>query len=81
MLCDAGVPYTGVGTCAAYCTHGATVLRTSTGLRIPLYDARQTTPALNVELGADVCYGNLVPGQSPGAINMRGADGSYYLVD
>lgn len=81
MLCDAGVPYTGVGTCAAYCTHGATVLRTSTGLRIPLYDARQTTPALNVELGADVCYGNLVPGQMAGAINMRGTDGVYYLVD
>ena len=60
--CGAGSLYTSVNTCATPCASGATTFNTSTGLAVPLWTTAQTIPALNVGLGEDVCYVNLVPG-------------------
>ena len=61
-VCDSGSLYTSLGSCAPICTSGATTLRTSTGVVLPMWGTAQTTPAVNIGLGEDVCYVNLVPG-------------------
>ncbi len=81
ILCDDGTLYTGFGTCAAGCT-GARAIRTSTGVTIPLYAERQSSPTLNVETsGGAVCYGNMMPGVDKGAINIKYNDTTYHLTD
>lgn len=81
VLCGAGLRYTGVGTCANTCNAGVSMLKTSTGLGWTLYSAAQTTPAINIRVGEDVCYVNLVPGVSSGTINVKLNDKSYHVVD
>lgn len=82
VLCDAGLAYTGVGTCAPRCGAGMGAIRTSTGISIPLYAENQTTPSINVSSdGRSVCYGNLLPGTAAGAINVSRDGKSYHIVD
>ena len=82
LVCEDGLNYTGVGTCAALCEYGATELRTSTGLSVPLYATKETTPALNVGLGGGVCYINLVPGNTSGsALMLRNGQTLYHTVE
>ncbi len=84
ILCDAGLTYTGTGTCAAMCSvnAGRNVTLNATGLSLPLYSTRVTTPALGVATSnGGVCYGNLVPGTMRGAINVTVSGKNYYISD
>jgi len=81
VLCDAGLNYTGLGTCATACEHGATMIKTSVGLRVPLYSTPQSSPSINIGLADGVCYGNLMPGTSPGAINIKHENTTYHSTD
>lgn len=82
VLCDAGLKYTGVGTCAAPCTAGVTKLRTSNGQNWPLYSMRQTTPSLVIKTDAGICYANLLPGTTSDTINIQtSADSTYHITD
>ena len=59
-FCGNGELMTGTGGCSALCGQGATVFRTSTGLRFPLWATKQTTPSLNVGFAnGNRCYVSL----------------------
>jgi len=83
-LCDAGLTYSGTGTCGAMCSvnPGRNVTLNAAGLSLPLYSARITTPAVAVATSnGGVCYGNLVPGTQSGAINVMVSGKNYYISD
>ena len=59
-FCGDGELTTGVGGCSALCGAGATTLRTSTGLKYPLWATKQTTPSINIGFpSGERCYVNL----------------------
>jgi len=59
-FCSNNELMTGTGGCSTLCGEGATVLRTSTGLRYPLWATKQTSPSLNVGFAnGNRCYMNL----------------------
>lgn len=66
---------------AAPCAAGITMLRTGTGVSIPLLAERGTEPSLCVKYNDMVCYANLEVGQATGAINVRYNDLVYHTVD
>ena len=59
-FCPSNLLTTGAGTCSTLCDEGATVIRTSTGLRYPLWATKGTTPSLNIGFdNGNRCYVNL----------------------
>ncbi len=80
ILCTGGLNYTDIGTCAAICPGEHTTLRTSTGLIFPMYSEKQITPSLNIQVGNNVCYVNLVSGASDDAINIKYNNTTYHTV-
>lgn len=82
VLCDTGLLYTGVGTCAVPCDGGVTRLHTSTGLSLPVYATRQVTPSLRILTpGGDMCYVNALPGESAGTLNIQQNGQIYHVTD
>ena len=80
ILCSDNLEYTDIGTCAELCSGEYTTLRTSTGLIFPMYATKQITPSINIGIGNNVCYVNLVPGQADNAINIRYDNQTYHTV-
>ena len=80
ILCTGGLSYTDIGTCAQTCQSGYTTLKTGNGLSYPMYSTKQITPSINVQIGEDVCYVNLVPGSAEDAIHIRYNDQTYHAV-
>lgn len=61
--------------------HGLSAIRTSSGVRVPLYMERYTTPAINVALDSGGrCYANLLPGSASGTLNVLFEDNVYHAV-
>lgn len=77
-LCVNGLMTTDVGTCASLCSLGATTLRSSTGLIIPMWSEKQTTPSVNIGINDGVCYINLVPGTTSASAIMFEYDNNRY---
>lgn len=75
-VCDSGYNLTAGNVCAAMCAAGVTKIRTG-DLIIPLYASKQTAPAIHVNVGGKVCYGNLAAGAATGALNVN-IDGEKY---
>ncbi len=46
-------------------------IKTSTGLSVPLYATKNTTPSISIGIGESVCYADLIPGRASGAINIE----------
>ena len=65
-FCNGSGWLTGLGTCASLCGAGVTTMRASNGLILPLWATKQITPSLNFKIGNNVCYVNVVPGQTNG---------------
>ena len=80
ILCSNGLEYTDVGTCAALCPSEHHTLKTSTGLSFPLYATKQITPSINIQMGDDICYVNLVNGRASDAINVQYDNKIYHTV-
>ena len=80
ILCDGGLQYTDIGTCASLCGAGVTVLKTGNGLNFPMYSTKQITPSINIKYGDDVCYVNLVTGAGDDAINVKYDNQTYHTV-
>ena len=57
--CDDGYNLTPDNQCTQYCTAGVTHIHLGTGLKIPLYSAKRTTPSINVLHNGTVCYADL----------------------
>lgn len=63
------------------CTSGITVLRTSSGVSVPLWGDKQTSPAIHVRYNDVTCYGNLESGQSANAINLKYNGTVYHTIN
>jgi len=61
-VCDNGQLHTDADTCASLCELGATTVRTSNGLIIPMWSTKQTDLAVNIGFNDGVCYVNLESG-------------------
>ena len=79
LMCTNGNIYTELNSCAALC-NGQNTLKTSTGLVFPMYATKQITPSLNVKVGNNVCYVNLVTGGQSDSINIKYKDIVYHTV-
>ncbi|MDW2958822.1 MAG: hypothetical protein R8M37_03380 [Alphaproteobacteria bacterium] len=79
---DAGACTDGVvGACWAVrmgCGVGVPVIKTSTGVSVPLYADQATMPAIHVKYNGVVCYADLNQGTSSGAINVRYNNAVYH---
>lgn len=78
LVCPDGEQYTGVGTCASFCSAGATTLNLGTGLSIPMYSTKQIEPSINIGLNGETCYVNLVPGNTNDSALMIQYNGNTY---
>ena len=79
ITCDNGYLLTDAGTCAKPCSAGFTTLRISSGLIIPLYGTKTTTPAIGVKNAAgQKCYGSLEIGVDANALNVKTGSGANY---
>ena len=78
---DASGDYCLMSPSAAPCAAGITMLRTDTGVSIPLWAEKSTQPSLCVKYNDAICYGNLEQGQVAGAINIKHDGVVYHLVD
>lgn len=58
----------------------ACYLKTSTGLSLPLYDVKSTSPALHVLRDGVVYYGNMELGQGTNTLNVNYNGAMYHLV-
>lgn len=55
--------------CAPLCKAGVTKLKTSSGVSVPLFASKNTKPAIYIGYNNMVCYADLKPGGSSGAIH------------
>lgn len=82
LVCPDGEQYTGVGTCAALCSAGATTLNLGNGLSIPMYDTKQIEPSINIGMTGGTCYVNLVPGATnDSALMVQYGNSLYHTVE
>ncbi len=79
--CNDGWGRAADGTCGALCSAGVTYLRTSTGVSVPLFSVRNTSPSINIEVDNNRCYIDLVPGGATNAINVRFNGQTYHTVN
>lgn len=68
--CNAGYGRTVNNTCLPLCTLGFTSLRTTTGIVVPVFTQKNTSPSLHFVKDGNVCYVDLVPGETTGAIHI-----------
>lgn len=80
ILCDTGLEYTEVGTCAELCNVEHNTLKTSTGLAYPIYATKSVTPSINLRIGESVCYVNLISGTESNSINIKYNNQLYHAV-
>ena len=82
-MCGAGQEMNYLGNCANLCAVPETrYLRSNTGVVVPVYANKITTPSLNIKSGnAQKCYVNLLPESGVGAINVRYNDALYHTVN
>ncbi len=78
-VCNSGYNLTAGNVCALICGAGVTKIRTG-DLVIPLYASKQTAPAIHVNVGGKVCYGNLSAGNAAGALNVNIGGEKYHSV-
>lgn len=68
------------GECAQLCTGGFTTIRTSTGIIVPLFANKNTTPSINLQRNGITCYGDLVEGTTTGEIHIKYNGITYHSV-
>ncbi len=79
LMCTNGQTFSEVNSCSALCADHHQLM-TDTGLEFPMYTTKQITPSLNIQVGNNVCYVNLVSGASDDAINIKYNNTTYHTV-
>ncbi len=67
------------GVCAQMCAAGIEYIKTSTGVSVPLFAEKLSSPALGVGYNGGVCYAGMATGVQSGAINVK-YNGHVYHV-
>ncbi len=65
--------------CLQACTKGMTVVKVG-NVSIPLYDVKATVPALAIDTGEGVCYGNMAEDSAANAVNVSYDGKTYHSV-
>ncbi|MDE6478552.1 MAG: hypothetical protein K2L94_04895, partial [Alphaproteobacteria bacterium] len=78
-VCNTGYNLTSSNVCAAMCAAGVTKIRTG-NVTVPLYASKQTTPALHINVGGQVCYGNLGADHGTSSINVNYGGKTYHSI-
>lgn len=63
----------------ARCGAGVTQIKTNSGVVVPLYSGRVTTPSFCVRHNDTVCYADMVLGRASGTVNVEYGDAVYHL--
>lgn len=86
-MCPWGQEMNHLGNCVDLCPWESQnsymrYLRTSTGVIVPIYATKVTTPSLNFKVENTRCYVNLLPGNKTGnVINLKVGDQTWHVVD
>ncbi len=79
--CDDGYMISSDGAeCAKLCGLGYTKLNTSTGIVVPLYADKRTTPSINIGDVNAACHADLAPGRASGEINVMYNGTVYHTI-
>ncbi len=78
--CDNAHSLTSVNTCTALCGIGINRIKNNTGIDIPLFATKNTSPALAVGDKDSVCYADLVEGRMTNTINIQYKDRFYHAM-
>ena len=62
------------------CGAGIDKIKTSTGIVVPLYADKHTTPSVHIRYNNTVCYADLEPGNVAGAINIKFNGDVYHTL-
>ena len=76
-VCNDGYNQSSDGVCSQLCGLGFTTLRTGSGLVIPLYSEKLSSPAIHIGYNGGMCYGILESGTGDG-INMEYGGQTYH---
>ena len=76
-VCNDGYNQSSDGVCSQLCGLGFTTLRTGSGLVIPLYSEKLSSPAIHIGYNGGVCYGILESGSGDG-INLEYNGQTYH---
>ncbi len=79
-VCDDEYGQTSSNTCKQLCTAGATMLRTNTGINVPLFASKNTTPSINIRIGNNICYVDLISGTAHGVIKVQYNGQTYHTT-
>ena len=78
-VCNTGHSLTSSYVCAAMCAAGVTKIRTG-NVTVPLYATKQTSPALHIRVGNQVCYGSLGANKAATAVNLNYGGNTYHTI-
>jgi len=83
--CNEGFEHVaGLDLCEKLCPAPVKKLRMDGGISIRLFARKLTFPALNVKIGEEVCYANMVPGFAPATVrptlHMSNPEGTVWHV-
>ena len=67
--------------CKQLCGAGVTKLKISTGVTVPIFADKLTTPALNIKYNNQICYVNLLVGGMQKAVNIKHNNIVYHMVE
>ena len=76
-VCNDGYNQSSDGVCSQLCGLGFTTLRTGSGLVIPLYSEKLSSPAIHIGYNGGMCYGILESGTGDG-INLEFGGQTYH---
>ena len=76
-VCNDGYNQSSDGVCSQLCGLGFTTLRTGSGLVIPLYSEKLSSPAIHIGYNGGMCYGILESGSGDG-INLEYGGQTYH---
>lgn len=63
------------------CGAGISRLRVSSGVSVPLYSDKVTTPSLNIRYNGKMCYADLEQGRASNAVNVKHNGLIYHTVE
>ncbi len=78
--CASGYGKTILDACEKLCDAGIRYLKSSSGVNIPLFPIKHTSPTMAVGKGGAVCYADLIEGQMGGTINIQYNDKIYHTL-
>ncbi len=79
--CVSGFGLNSLNTCSEICTSGFTKLRTGSGINVPLFTVKNTSPSIVVGDYRNMCYADLIQGMQNGGLNAQYKGQTYHTMN